>query len=170
MNECEYLDLKTRREIYNFITQQPGLHLDEISKKMNIPQDSINYHLGYLKKLGVLIEIPDDEYVRYYIAKKISEREREMLHLLRQDVPLKIIMFLLMNPEASWMNISRHLKRHPKTISFHLKKLIAADAIETIPNGREIRYAVKNEEDIFYLLNEYGEEFSDDKGNHLEIL
>ena len=170
MNEGEYLDLKTRGDIYNFVTQEPGLHPDEISKKMNIPQDSINYHLGYLKKLGVLAEISDDEYVRYYVAKKISEREKEMLHLLRQDVPLKIIMFLLINPEASWMSISRHLKRHPKTVSFHLKKLIAADAVETIPNGREIRYAVKNEEDIFYLLNEYGEGFSDDKGSRPEIL
>jgi len=142
VNEGEYLDIETRGEIYNFITQQPGLHPDEISKKMNIPQDSINYHLDYLKKLGVLTEISDDEYVRYYVAKKIGEREREMLHLLRQ----------------------------PKTVSFHLKKLIAADAVETIPNGREIRYAVKNEEDIFYVLNEYEEGFSDDKGSRLEIL
>jgi len=170
VNEGEYLDLKTRGDIYNFVTRQPGLHLDEISKKMNIPKDNISYHLGYLKKLGVLMEIFDDENARYYVTKKISEREREMLHLLRQDVPIKIIMFLLINPEASWMNISRHLKRHPKTISFHLRKLIAAGAIETIPNGREIRYAVKNEEDIFYLLNKYGEGFSDDKGNYLEIL
>lgn len=169
MNELEYLDLQTRREIYNFISKQPGLHLNELSKKMNIPEDSINYHLKYLKKLGVLIEKHDDGHVRYYIVRKISEREREILDLLKQDIPFKIIMFLMMNPESSWMNVSRYLRRHPKTISFHLKKLIGSDIIETIPNGHEIRYAVRNEEDIFYLLNEYGERFLDDEG-HLEKL
>lgn len=163
MNELEHLDLKTRREIYDFISKEPGLYLDELSKKMNIPQSSINYHLKYLKKLGVLIEKSDDEYVRYYIVKKLSGREREILDILKQDIPFKIIMFLMMNPEASWMNISRYLRRHPKTVSFHLKKLIGVDIIETIPNGHEIRYAIRNEEDIFYLLNEYGEGVLDEE-------
>ena len=124
MIEEKGLELETRQEIYNFILKNPGLHLNELSRKLSIPISTINYHLNYLKKLDVLIAKPNGKYVRYYIARKIGEKDKKIISLLRQDIPFKIVMFLLLYPNSSQTEISKHLRRHSTTISFHLEKLI----------------------------------------------
>jgi predicted transcriptional regulator len=154
------LELETRRTIYQFILKFPGVHLREISRKLNIPLSSINYHIHCLKKQDVLIAKPNGRYVRYYIAKKISESDKKFINILRQEVPFKIVIFLLTHPNSSQTEISKHLGRHSSTISFHLNKLI--DIVEITPNGKEVRYRVKNEEDLFNLVSKYQDSFLKD--------
>lgn len=169
------LELETRKTIYNYISKNPGLHLNELSRKLNIPVSTVNYHINYLKKLDIIIARPNGRYVRYFVTEKIGFKEKEIINLLRQDVPLQIVIFLLLYPNSSQIKISRYLKRHSTTIAFHLDKLIDVDIIETNPNGKEINYKVKNEEDIFDLLDRYGDslfeeilEYLDNSSNDLD--
>lgn len=163
MVKTEGLELETRKDIvYNYILKYPGLHLSELSRKLNIPKSTMDYHLNHLKKQEVIVKKSGDGYIRYYIAKKIGENDKKILNLLRQAVPQEIIMFLLLHPESSKIKISTYLKKHPTTISFHLNKLTSTDIIEIIPNGNEKRYRIKNSEYISDLLIKYKESFLDD--------
>lgn len=149
-------------EIYEYIFKHPGLHLSELSRKMNIPKSTINYHLRYLIKQEFIAMKSGNKYVRYYITNGVGETDKKMIELLRQDVPYKIVIFLLSNPDSSQIKISKNLKKHPTTISFHLDKLKDLDMIETIPNANEIKYSIKNPEYISELLIKYKESFLND--------
>jgi len=47
------LKLEIRRKIYDFVDKNPGLHVREISRRMDIPINTLIYHIKYLKKLDV---------------------------------------------------------------------------------------------------------------------
>jgi len=156
-------EFKARNEIYNCILEHPGLHLGGLSRKMDIPKSTMNYHLNLLKKRGLLVKKPEEGYTRYYIANKIGKTDKKILHLLRQTVPKEIIIFLLLHRDSSQIKISKNLKKHPTTTSFHLNKLMNIDIIETIPNGNETIYRIKNPQHISDLLIKYGESLFDDR-------
>ena len=44
------LKLEIRRKIYDFVDKNPGLHVREISRRMDIPINTLIYHIKYLKK------------------------------------------------------------------------------------------------------------------------
>jgi len=91
----DILKLETRRELYQLILKNPGLHLREIKRRMNISLGSLQYHLKYLEKYDFINSKNDQKYIRYYAKEKIDRRDKEILNLLRQDIPLKIILLLL---------------------------------------------------------------------------
>ena len=88
-----------------------------------------------------------------YIFKYLipSKKDKEVLNIFRRNVPRKIIRFLALYPDSSQKKISECLKKHPTTISFHLKKLIDLDVVERTPNGNVFHYRLKDEEFLLKL-------------------
>ena len=59
-------------------------------------------------------------------------KDKELLHILRQDVPCKIILYLFCNLICSQVELSKELNKRPATIKFHLRKLIDMDIIAPV--------------------------------------
>ena len=94
---------------------------------------TLEYHLKYLEKRGLLTAKPEGKYTLYYVTSNISNDQKKMLHLLRQETPRKIILYLLLSACASRIELSKVLEKHPTTIKLHLKKLVNMDIIEPAP-------------------------------------
>ena len=127
------LDLKRRREIYEFIAQNSGLHMRDISRKMNIPFTSLKYHLQYLEKKGLIISRVDGKYSRYFISLDIGEKEKKILNCFRKRTMLHILLWFFIAAQCSQKDLSRFLEKHPATIGFHLRKMMHAGIIEQVP-------------------------------------
>lgn len=94
ISKDDLLKLETRREIYNFVLDHPGLHMREIARKLNIPTSTLVYHLRYLEKKGLIVSKNDHRYARYFVKEQISMKDKEIFDLLRQNIPRKIIILL----------------------------------------------------------------------------
>jgi DNA-binding transcriptional ArsR family regulator len=137
---------------YSFISKYPGLNLIEISRKLSIPRSTLKYHLKYLKKQGLIIESSEGNYTRFYASETISYKEKQILNLLQEKIPRKIILLLLLHPEYfSQINLSKYLKRDPAAIYYHLRKLADLDIIERIDvtNNKESGFKIKEPEEIY---------------------
>jgi len=171
--------LKTRREIYNFILKYPGLHLRDISKKLQMNHNTIDYHVKFLEKRG-LIEIKnEDGYSRCYSIKRNGKREKILFKIMRQTVPRNIILFLFVNtadifspkelkkaPEH-WTDkntdkILPHLQKHTTTLIYHLNKLEELDIVERINVGKEVKYRLKNPAEIIDFFITFQHSLFDD--------
>lgn len=130
--ENTILEFKRRREIYEFISQNSGLHMRDISRKLNVPFTSLKYHLNYLEKRGFIISRDDGKYSRYFISLEIGEKEKRILNCLRKRTTLHIILWFFIAVQCSQKDISRFLEKHPTTISFHLRKMIQTGIIEQV--------------------------------------
>jgi DNA-binding MarR family transcriptional regulator len=130
--ENTILEFKRRQEIYEFISQNSGLHMRDISRKLNVPFTSLKYHLNYLEKKGFIISRDDGKYSRYFISLEIGEKEKRILTCLRKRTTLHIILWFFIAVQCSQKDISRFLEKHPTTISFHLRKMIQSGIIEQV--------------------------------------
>jgi len=144
--EDTILELKKRREIYEFIQKNSGLHMRDLSRKMNIPFTTLQYHLNYLEKKGYIISKDDGKYTRYFISLEIGEKEKRILNCLRKKTTLHIILWFFIAQQCSQKDLSRFLEKHPATISFHLRNMLYAGIIKqvSIDNGVIYKDALPN--------------------------
>ena len=101
------LEIQIRRDIYQFISKNPGFHFRKIQRDLNIPKSTLEYHLRYLKKHNLLIEQSEKHYVRFYIAKTVGERQKKIINILREKVPRNIILYLCLYNDATQADILR---------------------------------------------------------------
>lgn len=174
------LELKRRREIYDFILKNSGLHMREISRKMNIPFSTLQYHLNYLEKKGFIISKDDGKYIRYFISYEIGEKEKKILNFLRKKTTLHMILWFFIAQQCSQKDLSRFLEKHPATIGFHLRNMLHSGIIkkvsidngiiykDTLPNiiernqvSNEKIYILQDSWMIYDVLIKYRENLSD---------
>ena len=184
ISKSNILDLKLRRDIYQFISDNPALNISEISQKANIPRSTLRHHLRYLIKSTLITVKVDGKNKRFYTYDRVGTKGQEILSLFRQEIPFKIIMYLYFPGFCSKAELAKDLKVHPSTIHFHIRKLLDMDVIKPIevkdgwfissqehkptvfkkPVGREIFYTWKNSEilrDVYDLLITHKESMSD---------
>lgn len=90
-----FLELENRKKIYNYILKNPGIHLQEVSRKTNISYSTLRHHLDYLKKQGLITTKSNRRYTRYYVTQKVGKKDKEIISLVREEIPRKIILLLL---------------------------------------------------------------------------
>ena len=132
ISEKKILNLEKRRNIYNFIEKNPGLHIIEISRRLNIPKTTLIYHLRFIEKLGLLKKKPGNKFTRLYISNKISVKEKAILDLLRNKIPCRIFLYMCFTLSYSATEIGKELEVNISTVSYHLKKFIDLGLIEEV--------------------------------------
>jgi DNA-binding transcriptional ArsR family regulator len=129
MEKLELFNLEIRRKIYIYIKDNPGLHLHELARKLNISYHNLRYHLRYLEKNDMIVIKTSDSYSRVY-SKQIGMLDKELLNIIRQKTPRNILLSFCYSAVCSQKELSIDLEKHPTTIEYHLKKLINLDIIE----------------------------------------
>ena len=120
----EILELDTRRKIFDLVSRNPGLHLSKIAEILKMSVQLVEYHLLYLEKNVVVYAERESGFTRYYIKGDIGTADKKILSLLRQEVPLKIVLFLLKNNNSQHKDLLKICNVAPSTLSYHLKKLV----------------------------------------------
>jgi predicted transcriptional regulator len=143
----DILKLDSRRKIYEFIDENPALNFREISRKMNIPKSTLIYHLNYLKKLRLINEKHKGKYSYFFVLKKVGEKDKILLSLIREKTSFKIFVFICFFKFCSQSQLCRELNIPSSTISYYIKKMVAIGLIEHAPvkNGRIYPYVHLND-------------------------
>lgn len=179
---CNILELETRRKIYDFIQKFPGLHVREISRRLEIPFSTLQYHLRFLEKRELVKAKDDGKYIRYYIYSKFGRKEKDVVDLIRKKTTRSMIFYFLTFIVCSQVEISKSIEKHPTTIEFHLKKMekmgiikqvkseygiVKLDfrpyEVEHIQEGNEIIYCLVDPYLIYDLLVIHKENVLDDE-------
>ena len=160
------LDLDSRKRIYDIVKKFAGCHFREIERKSKLSAGSVNYHLGYLNKHGLIKGEKENNYIRYF-PKEFKSENKRLLSFLRQKSTRRILIFILTNNNCNHEQIVKFVKLSPSTVSWHLKKLEEEGIIRSIKYGRKTYYDLlikKNE--IINLLITYKESFFDSLVNN----
>jgi predicted transcriptional regulator len=151
----EITELEIRRSIYNLILKNPGLHARKIAQMLKLSGQLTDYHLLLMERKNLIRSSKEEGFRRYYIEGKIGFQDRKRLAVLRREMPLRIVLFILNNPYSKHKDILRHLEVAPSTLSYHLKKLVKSGILSITVTNDEIGYTVKNREEITVLLIRY---------------
>lgn len=148
-------ELVTQQRIYNMIIQHPGLYLSQIAQlcKINIPL--LLYHLRVLQKHNLISMVKEKGFTRCYVKGELGVEEKKLLSILRQDIPLRIVIYLLKHPSARHKELLKLFDIAKSTLSYHIKKLIDNEIINAQSFGEEQGYVVIDEEKIIRILIKY---------------
>lgn len=149
------LELEIRKKIFDLLKKNPGLNLSTIAELLEISVALAVYHLDYLEKNGILIVSRETGFKRYYTKGQLGTEIKRTLSILRQETPLRIVLFLLRHPYSNHKEILTLFDLAPSTLSYHLKKLIDNQIIAEQTFGEKQGYIVLNEKEIVHLLIRY---------------
>jgi len=151
----EVLELETRKKIYAFIEQNPGVNLSTIADKLDISSQLVDYHLIYLDRHGIATIVKEGGFKRCYIKGQVGSEDKKILSLLRQETPLLIILFLLKNPYSRYRDVMQNLKISSPLFSYHLRKLVKQGVIIASTEGPKTGYKVCNETEVVNFIIRY---------------
>lgn len=148
----EALELDARRRIYEYILATPGTHLRGVHRAVRLPFGQVLYHLNYLEKLELVVVKKDGKFSRYFVKNLLGRKEKEVISVLRHEVPRTISILLLFHREMTHKQILQHVEVSASTLSFHLSKMVDAGVVQREPRGRESFYRLLDDHEVTKTL------------------
>ena len=153
--EHELLNLSRRKMIFHQISQYPGTYIREMEKALLLSLGDLQYHLQQLEKADLITSHDDGRRKRYFVKNEVNYFDREILSFIKMRTPRRIIIFILLHPEASFKEILAEFHFTKGALSFHLKKLIKANIVINIKREKEMTYRITDENRISQILIVY---------------
>jgi predicted transcriptional regulator len=149
--------VETRRQIYELIQKNPGLHMTKIAEILHMRVSLADYHLNYLEKHNDIVGIKKDEiFKRYYLkGGELGTQERDILTILRRDVPLKIVLLLVKHRQLRHRDLLNKIDIASSTLSYHLNTLVEHGIVELYSFGEERGYRLRDRKEVIRILLKY---------------
>jgi len=131
----DVLDQFVRGEIFGLIKTNPGIHYNEIMKKLDMKNGTLSYHLHMLEKMEMIKSRREGIRYRafYPTGMKFPEKERYRL----TDLQTEILEIIKVNEGIQQKDIAKKLNKKPQTINYNIKTLQQAELIKVKKKGRK---------------------------------
>ena len=151
----EALDLETRQKIYQLIVTHPGLNLSSIADLLHMSVPLVDYHTRWMAESELILIAKEGGFKRYYIKGNVGVKDKKYLNVLRQEIPLRIVQYLLEHPYAKHKEILENFDRAASTLTYHINKLIKIGVIHFNEAQNKRGYIVTNPNDVINFLVQY---------------
>jgi predicted transcriptional regulator len=154
------MELEARQRIYRAIKEAPGIHFRELQRALDMPIGQLDYHLKALCD-QCLVQAKEDRYYKRYYASEVDARDKELLSVLRQENPRKIVMRIMMRPGAGHGELVEEFGMAPSTMSFYLGDMVAKGVLVKDREGRASAFTVAEPDRVMRVLVTYRQGFLD---------
>ncbi len=145
---------ENRKRIFDYITKNPGAHLRMITRELELGMGATQHHLDILERSGKIKSRRINIY-RHYYAVEILEAEHHILAFLRQETAMDILTYLMEHPKSTQSDIINFKGFSAPTISWHMTRLEEAGLVNSIKDGRTVRYSISDMQSISAALKTY---------------
>ena len=134
-------DISTRERIFNIIYRQPGIRLCELTRECGLSRNSVTYHTHRLVQDSDVEEKRDGKYLRFYDKNKGKNQRLFELNCIKQKL---ICDTLISNCSLAQNEIIKETSMSQQLVSYHLKKLIEKEIVESVNNLGRTEYRLSN--------------------------
>jgi len=136
-------------KILDFIIVNPSSHLRKIKNNLGFSMGTIQYYLAMLEKEGKIKSIKTRFYKNYY---QIDESDEKILSVLNLDSPRSIVIYLIQHEPSTHQEIANGIGLSSSTVSWHMKRLIELQVVQTEYSGKYTIYNLNDRENILNNL------------------
>ncbi|HLE74503.1 MAG TPA: winged helix-turn-helix transcriptional regulator [Candidatus Bathyarchaeia archaeon] len=144
VNVAPVFNNSTRVEIYDFIKANPGVQFRGICSQLGLSIGLAEFHLGVLKKAGLISFIRDGRYKRFFESKKFSQKEMEIISLLRHDTTRSILRTMLEGKKISHSELACQLSITSQGLTWQMNRLKKDGVIQESKNGMKVIYSLED--------------------------
>ncbi|NNL58765.1 MAG: winged helix-turn-helix transcriptional regulator [Nitrosopumilus sp.] len=136
-------------KILEFIINNPSSHLRKIKNNLGFSMGTIQYHLNALEKEGKIKSVKTTFYKNYY---HINESDDKILSVFNLESPRSIILYLLQHEPSTHQDIAKRVELSSSTVSWHMKRLLELNIVESEYSGKYTLYHLTNRENVLENL------------------
>lgn len=139
----EVLENENRSIIINLILEEPGIHFNEILRRVGISAGNLAWHLDILESYKIIQKRRVGQYLVYYSYLEKNPLSNLDPKLMKSKTTLEILQLIGDNPGMYQNQIAKRLDLNHKTVKYHLDKLIEVKLIYgDMKRGRQIYYPI----------------------------
>jgi DNA-binding MarR family transcriptional regulator len=143
----DVLDQFVRGQIYGFIKTNPGVHYNQILRKVGVKNGTLSYHLGVLEKTELIQSRREGLKYRVFYPTGMNFPKSERFRLT--DFQIRIIESLKRRPGMTQKELAWLLGQKPQTINYNIKVLDQAGLVSVVRKGRKTTcFAVEQHDDV----------------------
>lgn len=131
----DVLDQFVRGQIYGFIKTNPGVHYNQILRKVGVKNGTLSYHLGVLEKTELIQSRREGLKYRVFYPTGMNFPKAERFRLT--DLQIRILDSIKSQPGLTQKEIARQLGQKPQTINYNIKVLDQAGLVSVLKEGRK---------------------------------
>lgn len=146
------------RTIYRIVKEQPGIHFRGLGRAAQLSSaGQLRHHLDRLARQGLLVELEDGRYKRFFVAGDHDRSLRPGLARFARAVPRKIGKLLLVHP-MNRTELRRSLGVADSTLGYHLKRMMEQGDLAKNRGRNCCQYSLTNAELVQKVLMLQGAE------------
>ena len=130
----------TRTEIYDFVVANPGIQFRGVCAGLGIAIGTAEFHLGVLKKAGLISFIRDGKYKRFFATKKFSLKEMKLISLLRHETTRAILKTIVSKKTISHGKLASYLNITSQGLTWQMNRLKEEGIIEEKIDSIKVSY------------------------------
>src|SRR3990170_3501463 len=132
----------TRVEIYDFIKANPVVQFRGICSQLGLSIGLAQFHLGVLKKAGLISIFRDGRYKRFFQSNRFSNKEMKILSLLRHDTAKNILTTLLGRKRIFHGELAHELSVTSQGLTWQMNRLEKEGIVQENKQGMRVIYSL----------------------------
>ena len=126
----------TRDEIHRAIDRWPGIHFNELVRRLGLAPGQVQYHIKRLRHDGAIVHEPLFGRTHYF-SPEIERSDRRAIALLRRETPRAVVSYLLERGAVRPQQLATDLDLARSTVSYHVDRLRKVGLVESVdsPGG-----------------------------------
>lgn len=132
----------TRAQIYEFIVANPGIEFRGICNGLGIAIGTAEFHLGVLRKAGLISFFRDSKYKRFFVSKAFLNQDIKLISLLRHKTAREIIKKLALEKETSHGILASYLSITSQGLTWQMNRLKKEGIVEQKIEGIKVSYSL----------------------------
>jgi len=126
--------------VLNHIQTNPGCHLRQIKRELNLGMGTIQYHLNLLEKQGKITSERHNLRKYYFPIGLFGQNERDILKIMNQETAREILLIILEKKNPTQTEIANLMQISSPSVNWHIKRLMELNLIREIKDGKYKRY------------------------------
>lgn len=128
-----------RAHILALVEAQPGIHFQEITRRLEMGRGAAHHHLRKLVHVGLVSEQSGNGYLCYFAKGRVDRRLMETAPLLKSAGARNLLTSATVQPGLSSLQLAAAARLDPATVSYHLRRLADFELVRLERAGRELR-------------------------------
>jgi predicted transcriptional regulator len=135
------LEHSFRQQLVDLVRKNPGMHLREVARQLNLTTTNASYHLRVLEKHGVIrSEHLNGKRVYFPAAGPEAKRRYLAQAMLHRDARADVLRAVAAHPGTNQSRIASMTSQHQGAVGWHLRRLMSAGLVDEQRTPRECRY------------------------------
>lgn len=132
----EVMDHPLRSQIVSLVEAEPGLHFQELARRLETGRGTLEHHLRKLVAADIVSAQASQGFTCYFPKGKVDRRIMAAAPVLKSGGARLVLQAISNEPGRAAQDIAATTGLTPSTVNYHLKRLGAVGLVDTVRRGR----------------------------------